>query len=439
MAVDYTKHSAYTTSKNTFTNLQKSAMAKDNAAHAQSIWSGTLSGASLGASVGGGVGAFFGGVLGALGGLVVGDIAGNSNEKEAYSDINSNITNNLLSAKKLQKSRNEQIVNANYLISSTRSSFESTYGKGAFSMLESTIQSLLDMDKTTAGQMKISELLGNLDSDSIIGQIETRILNTSLLAEEPNKDANGTILKAPDGSVSYTPTGGRINQSTLEALNSSYISLSDLGNQYVSYLYESILNGDNEIADTANQLSEQESYAIQELDQNIGELTLSNQQKFAELFLNQRSSNISNAQELGETQASAGASGIKASKASRTSANAQKLQADIANASYGIMLNSYKKSLELSIKSNQLSRAQVFYSYRQQMNSLKRQTINAYNQSMNEYLHGGTTQALTIGNAETEIDTYMAGAQAGKDFLTERGQKVSATFTRVDTTDTATR
>ena len=430
MAVDYTQLSAYTTSKNTFTDLQKNAMAKDDAAYAQSIWSGALSGASLGASVGGGWGAFFGALIGAMGGGIVGAIAGNPNEKQAYSDINSNITNNLLSAREQQKSRNEQIVNANYLISSTRSSFESTYGKGAFSMLESTIQSLLNMDQSTAGQKKISELLGNLDSDTIIGQIETRILNTDL--KNTQTDENGNVIGTTD-------IEGRINKSTLEALNSSYVSLSDLGNQYVSYLYESILNGDNEIADSAKQLSQQESYAIQELDQNIAELTLSNQQKFAELFLNQRSSNISNAQELGETQASAGASGIKASKASRTSANAQKLQADIANASYGIMLDSYKKSLESSIKSNQLSRAQVFYSYRQQMNSLKRQTINAYNQSMNEYLHGGTTQALTIGNAETDIDTYMAGAQAGKDFLTERGQKVSATFTRIDTTDTATR
>jgi outer membrane lipoprotein SlyB len=430
MAVDYTQHSAYSTSKNTFTDLQKNEKAKDNAAYAQSIWSGALSGASLGATLGGGFGAFMGAIVGAMGGGIVGAIAGNPNEKQAYSDINSNITNNLLSAREQQKSRNEQIANANYLISSTRSSFESTYGKGAFSMLESTIQSLLNMDQSTAGQKKISELLGNLDSDTIIGQIETRILNTDL--KNTQTDENGNV-------IGTTGIEGRINKSTLEALNSSYVSLSDLGNQYVSYLYESILNGDNEIADSAKQLSEQESYAIQELDQNIAELSLSNQQKFAELFLNQRSSNISNAQELGETQASAGASGIKASKASRTSANAQKLQADIANASYGIMLDSYKKSLESSIKSNQLSRAQVFYSYRQQMNSLKRQTINAYNQSMNEYLHGGTTQALTIGNAETEIDTYMAGAQAGKDFLTERGQKVSATFTRIDTTDTATR
>lgn len=430
MAVDYTQHSAYTTSKNTFTDLQKRAMAKDDAAYAKSIWSGAISGASLGASVGGGWGAFFGALIGAMGGGITGAIAGSSNEKQAYSDINSNITSNLLSAREQQKSRNEQIVNANYLISSTRSSFESIYGKGAFSMLESTIQSLLNMNQSTAGQKKISELLGNLDSDTIIGQIETRILNTDL--KNTQTDKNGNVIGTTD-------IEGKINKSTLEALNSSYVSLSDLGNQYVSYLYESILNGDNEIADSAKQLSQQESYAIQELDQNIGELTLSNQQKFAELFLNQRSSNISNAQELGETQASAGASGIKASKAARTSANAQKLQADIANASYGIMLDSYKKSLESSIKSNQLSRAQVFYSYRQQMNSLKRQTINAYNQSMNEYLHGGTTQALTIGNAETEIDTYMAGAQAGKDFLTERGQKVSATFTRIDTTDTATR
>ena len=430
MAVDYTQHSAYSTSKNTFTDLQKNAKAKDDAAYAQSIWSGVISGASLGATLGGGFGAFMGAIVGAMGGGIVGAIAGNPNEKQVYSDINSNITNNLLSAREQQKSRNEQIVNANYLISSTRSSFESTYGKGAFSMLESTIQSLLNMDQSTAGQKKISELLGNLDSDTIIGQIETRILNTDL--KNTQTDENGNVIGTTD-------IEGRINKSTLEALNSSYVSLSDLGNQYVSYLYESILNGDNEIADSAKQLSEQESYAIQELDQNIAELTLSNQQKFAELFLNQRSSNISNAQELGETQASAGASGIKASKASRTSANAQKLQADIANASYGIMLDSYKKSLESSIKSNQLSRAQVFYSYRQQMNSLKRQTINAYNQSMNEYLHGGTTQALTIGNAETEIDTYMAGAQAGKDFLTEMGQKVSATYTRIDTTDTATR
>lgn len=445
MAVDYTRLGSYSTTKNDYQKNLEAAAAQDGKearAARQSRWTSWI---SLGASIGGGaggVGAIFGAVAGLIGGgfyEVLGDHGKyNSAQLEAYNNINSLITTNINETVKSQQNRNNAIVSADYLINSTRSNFESTYGKGAFNMLESTIQSLLDMDQSTAGQMKMSSLIGGLTQDEIIGQIETRLMNTDLLAQ-PLKDENGEILKDDKGNTLYgEATGGRIDRDAINALNSAYIDISSLGNEYVQFLYDKIINSDTEIGDTAKQLSNSEAQSIAQLDQNISELALNNQQKFAELFLNQRSSNISNAQNLGETQASAGASGIRASKASRTSANAQRLQADIANASYGIMLNSYKKSLKADIESNKLSRAQVYYSYRQQMNSLKRQITSSINQSINSYLHGGAELADTIASDELDIDNSMAAVQAGKDFLTENGQTVNDTRKYIYTTNSAT-
>ena len=446
MAVDYTRLGSYSTTKNSYQknlDLAKDLDLKEKKQDRQNRFSAWI---SLGASIGGA-----GGVLGSMLGGIIGYVAGgihsgiaeqntayNSNQLEAFNNINGLITTNINETINAQQNRNSAIVSADYLISSTRSNFESTYGKNTFNMLESTIQSLLDMDQTTAGQKKMSSLIGGLTQDEIIGQIETRLMNTDLLAE-PLKDENGNILKDDNGNILYgEATGGRISKEGIDALNSAYIDISSLGNQYVQYLYNTILNSDTEIGDTAKQLSESEAQSIAQLDQNVSELAISNQQKFAELFLNQRSTNISNAQDLGETQASAGASGIKASKASRTSANAQKLQADIANASYGIMLNSYKKSLKASIENNQLSRAQVYYSSRQQMASLKRQLKSSINQSINSYLHGGAELADKIAGYETDIDESAAAVQAGKDFLTENNQTIDDTRKYIYTTNSAT-
>lgn len=426
--VNYTKNRSYTETKASTESLKKQTWTEAQTAFENKMLSSMGTGTAAGAGVGaifGPAGVVIGAVIGGALGWGAGVWAG-SNEKKAikekfYGDIQTNIATNKETARQTQVNRNDLITQSQYFVNSSKSNFISTYGRDSFNMLEATITSLLDMNSSTAGIQKASELLGGLQRDSIIGQIETRLMNQDYLVDENGNRA----------------TGG-LEQSQVEALNSVYIDVSDLGSQYVQYLYDSILTSDTEIGDKAKALSDNERMEIEQLDDNMKSLALSNQQKFAELFLNQRSSNVSNAQNLGEVEADSGASGIKASKSSRTSVNATKLGQDISNASYAILLESYQKQLEANIQSGNLSREQVYFSSRQQMAMLNRQIKNSVNQSINAYVHGSAEYIKDIGKAESDTDTYISAMEADKAFLEGEGRPVTKTSNYIYSTNSAT-
>lgn len=414
MAVDYTKVSTYSSKVKSYQDELSSAYEKDkktnNASGWNSVGSGALAGALAGATIGGPaglvVGVFGGAILGAWKHLFSGDSS--ENYDTAIANINNEIANNYAKAGELQYNRNNTIAEANYFMSQSTSSFISTYGRGTFNMLESTISALLDLNKTTEGSMRMSELLDGLQTDTIIGDINTRILQQNYLSA--TKDKDGNIIKDDQG---------RISQEKLDALYSSYVSLEDLGEAYISDLYNMIVNQDTAIGDSYRQLNQEELYQVETNQLSLEQTAESNAQKFSELFLNMRSSNISNAENLGSTEASSGASGIVASKHSRTSAISQRLKQDIANASYAILLKSYQSEMTSAIRSGQLQREQVGFQYSAQRASLRRQVISSYNEAINSYLHGGATYAKNIGDAESDIDVKIADAKAGEKSLEE--------------------
>lgn len=424
--VDYTKQRSYTETKSSTESLKKKAFDEGEAALNNSIWTGAGSGAVAGASIGAAFGEEgVGAIVGLLGGGFWGLFSGLEQEEaireKFYGQIESNVAANTEKARQTQYDRNNLITQSQYFVNSSKANFISTYGKDSFNMLEATITSLLDMNGSTAGIQKASELLGGLQRDTIIGQIETRLMNQDYLVDENGERA----------------TGG-LEQSQVEALNSVYIDVSDLGSQYVQYLYDSIFNADTEIGDTAKALSDDERMKIEQLDDDMKSLALSNQQKFAELFLNQRSSNVSNAQNLGEVEADSGASGIRASKSSRTSVNATKLGQDISNASYAILLESYQRQLEASIQSGNISREQVYFSSRQQMASLRRQVKASVNQAINSYVHGSAEYIKQIGQGESDTDDYISAAEADKQFLENSGREVNRETQYIYSTSSAT-
>lgn len=420
MAVDYTKTDVYQTYKNNADSNIKKAQKNDRKSWGQGILNRTLQGLSMGGSFNLGWWSLGAGAIGAVVGLA---------EKGNYTDyydnevksLNSDIATFTDAARTSQKNRNTLINNVDYYIGQTKSSFESSYGKNAFSMLESTIQSILDMDTTTYGQKKLSELIGGLNQDTIIGDIETRLLNTEL------KDENGKAVT------------GRVDYNTLLNMNSKYLDISSLGQYYVQSLYDAVFNSDTDIGDTAKQISQEQAFSLAESDQQFASIAMSNQEKFAELFLSARNSNISNAESIGETEAASGASGIKASQYSRTSANTSRLKADIANASYAIMLNSYKQNVKASIDSGNLSRSKAYFSTQQQINSLKRQLRTNVGESINNYFHTGASTALEIGEEERNVDDAMGTVAAAKKVLQENKGTSNESLKYIYTTSTATK
>lgn len=425
--VDYTKTNAYTkqkTSNDSAWAQAQTSLAKEALSNLlKYVGGGAATGASIGSvvpGIGTGIGAFVGAFIGMGGWLGDRIINGGKYDEQYYDALNKEITENTVKARSTQIERNDLISDAKYFVNSTKSNFVSTYGKDSFNMLEATIESFINMNSTTRGIERISNIVGGLQKDEIIGDINTRILDQSYVSYEGGKPS--TVLTSEQIDSLYT---------------SSY-SLASLGSHYIEYLYNSIVSNDSSIRDSVEEIEFNEEASIKELDSNIQSLVLSNQEKFSELFLNQRSSNISAAQALGEAEAEGGASGIKASRSARTNVNITKMNQDIAQASYAIVLNSYQKQLEASIASGQLSREQVYFSSRQQMKNLKRQIESGLNDTINSYVHGAASSFKEIGKKETDVDDYMSAVEANKKALEEHSQTVDNSKEYIYSTHSAT-
>lgn len=444
--VDYTQTNSYKTTyqstKDAYNETMKSAQKADDSDDLSSFLKYTSTGAGIGAAVGTVGGIFVGGLVGAgawVGRQLFKWLGGNSKTDEANTQFFTNINNNILAnteeARKLQVTRNQNIVDAKYLVNKTQSDFVNTYGQDSFNMLEATINTLFTMDSSTRGIENISSIIGGLQKDNIVTEIETRLMQQDYVGDyqkvknKDNKDVE--VFVTDENQNGFT-------KAQVDKMYSTSYSLASLGQQYVEYLYNSVVHSDTAVGLQAESLSQSERYELGELDDNIKSLVLSNQQKFSELFLNERSSNISAAQNLGEAEAAGGASGIKASKSARTSVNATRMSQDIANASYAIMLNSYQKQLEASIASGQLSREKVLYSYQNQMYSLKQQIKSSFNESLNSYLHGAVTSIKNIGEAEEQIDEYTGQIESDKQFLKDQKQSTSDDKQYIYSTHTAT-
>lgn len=414
MAVDYTVLDTYKDTRNTYKDSLKSAEDADN----QSMVSTTLAYASTGASLfggfGGGWGALIGGLVGGGIGALQALIAPTTIKRdELYATIRQKNNTYYNSALQTQTKRNDIITQAQYYVNKTRGTFESTYGKESLSMLESTISTLLNMGSTEDGNFRMSEILGGLQRDTIVGDIMTRLYTTNLKDKEYND--KGEVVSEKD-------LGGVMSEQQWQELSSQYLNLEQLGQYYISNLYESIVKSDTAFGEAAEQLSKSEKYASEKYELNLESTMANNANKFAELFLNMRNQNISNAQTMGKSEAESGASGIKASRSSRTSNQVAKLNQDIANASYAILYDQYRKQLSAEIKNGILTREQVGYQYASQREQLYRQIKESYQSSLNSWWEDTTKYATTIGNAETETDNYIAGAKAGEAFLAENNK-----------------
>jgi len=438
VAVDYTGRWTYKDTKNTYADLRSAAGEEDAQAEKSRRTSYASTGASIGSGIGtaagGGVGAAIGGILGALGGWLTGYFAGeldpiNTAKNKVYSQIRLQNQEYYNSALSTQTNRNEVITQAQYYVNKTRGNFEQTYGKESFSMLESTISALLNMSSTPDGNLRMSELLGGLKTDTIVGDIKTRLYSTDL--QDVKYDDDGK-------EISRTNLGGQIDEGKLQEISSQYLNLESLGKYYITSLYESIVKSDTSIGDSARQLSESEKYASEQLELNLESTMANNANKFAELFLNMRSQNISNAQKMGSSEAESGASGIKASRSSRTNNQLTKLNQDIANASYAILYDQYKKQLDIDIANGKISREQLGFQYFSQREQLYKQMKASYQSSLDSWWESTTKYAKTIGDAEVQTDDYMAGAKAGEDFIKRNEQTYDDSIRYIYSTGTAT-
>ncbi len=435
MAVDYTRRATYKDTTNAYKDSLKDAREEDYNSSVDKITKYASYGASFGTAIGSLVGfGGLGGLAGAGTGALVGVFANlidpiTSAQDKLYAQVRNLNVGYYNSALKTQTERNDVITQAKYYVNKAKGNFETTYGKESFSMLESTISTLLGMSNTEDGNIRMSEILGGLKQDTIVGDIVTRLYKTDL--NDVNYNDKGEV-------ISSTNLGGIMDESKLEELSSQYLNLETLGQYYISSLYESIVSSDTTFADSADDISRAERLAADQVNLDLESTMLNNATKFSELFLNMRSQNISDAQNMGETEAQSGASGIKASKSSRTANQVMKLNQDIASASYAILYTQYKKQLDLDIKNNKVTQEQVGFQYASQRRQLKKQTMSAYQSSLDSWWESTTAYAKSIGDSEVKTDDYMAAAKAGESLLKENKQDYDDSKRYIYSTGTAT-
>lgn len=402
MAVDYKKVNGYTQQKNLYEQQIKSSNKADTYAGDSDILSNTLSymgsGATLGASIGNGVGALVGGAGGFLVGLGVSafkSISGayNTNQISANNSINANITNYRALAESEQMNRNSLIASSKKYINQTKTSFNTTYGNGSYTILEQTLNTLMDIENGGDG-VRLTEVLLGMKEDTKIGDIETRILQQD-----------------------YDTKGGALTSEQLQSLREGYVPLDMLGNAYVNSLYSNLLKYDSAFTDSIKDTDRALNDSLRDIDKSIEYSTDTISSALSELFYNQELQNISNAETIGDIAVNESASGFRASSSSRIATRNAKLKQDIANATYAISVDKYITQLKQQADASNEGRINAYYNWNKTIRSAKQQLKNDYIQGIANLFDTTSSSITGIAESETSIDFSMAQAQAGIDAL----------------------
>lgn len=402
MAVDYKKVNGYTQQKNLYEQQIKSSYKADTYARDSDILSNTLSymgsGATLGASIGKGVGALVGGAGGFLVGLGVSafkSISGayNTNQISANNSINANITNYRALAESEQMNRNSLIASSKKYINQTKTSFNTTYGNGSYTILEQTLNTLMDIENGGDG-VRLTEVLLGMKEDTKIGDIETRILQQD-----------------------YDTKGGALTSEQLQSLREGYVPLDMLGNAYVNSLYSNLLKYDSAFTDSIKDTDRALNDSLRDIDKSIEYSTDTISSALSELFYNQELQNISNAETIGDIAVNESTSGFRASSSSRIATRNAKLKQDIANATYAISVDKYITQLKQQADASNEGRINAYYNWNKTIRSAKQQLKNDYIQGIANLFDTTSSSITGIAESETSIDFSMAQAQAGIDAL----------------------
>lgn len=407
MAVDYTKVNGYSQQKNLYDQQIKSANKADTYAGNNDIITNTLqytgTGASLGAGIGGVPGAFLGGAGGLLVGLGVSAFrafsgANDTNQRSANNVINSNITSYRANAETEQLNRNTLISQSKRYINQTKTSFNATYGSGSYSILEQTLNTLMDIESGGDGA-RLTEILLGMKEDTKIGDIETRILQQD-----------------------YVSDGGILTAEQLQSLKDGYVPLDMLGNAYVNSLYSNLLKYDSAFTDSIKDTDRELKEGLRSLDTSLEYSADTISSALSELFYNQELQNISYAENIGEVASDEGANGFRASSGSRIATRNTKLKQDIANASYAISVDKYINQLKQQAESSNEGRINAYYNWNRTIRDAKKQLRSTYLNGIAELFSTTVDSISGIAESETSIDFSMAQAQAGINALKEANE-----------------
>lgn len=271
-----------------------------------STLSGTLSGAAAGADAGsaaGPMGTLVGAVFGAVGGFAIG-IWGNNYE------VNNFIDQVKTSRNAITRERNTNIIDIQKSIADTRSNFDSTYGKGMFDQYDSLFMEILGMKYKDS----LSVILDSMQIDTVSGVIKSRLSG----------------------------------KATEEMLTGS-LSVSDINQEYLSYLKEQMRAQDTTFGIQMQSYALEDSQAWSSYYKSVGQASLQYAQQFASTFLNYRAENVEGETAMGKAALNQAASGIRQQGSGTSLTTMQQFQNDLSKVAQASMVKYLLKSYGYAI------------------------------------------------------------------------------------------
>ena len=427
MAINYSKTSTY---KDVYKNANRmwegyrEADSETNRQRSYGTWQkmvGTM-GSAIGMAEGGTAGSAIGETAGWLLGSAIagaGDALFGESWNEAWALFNGGISrtarrqgiNELISqrdkfvtaSKTTLSERNDVIRDLRANINLARNDYDMTYGKGSYDKIEQSVIGLLNLENTTA----LREVLSNMQEDKVANNIASRMLNYNIGSVDEN------------GNESVAMTGGNYTQEDINKFIESAISLSDLGNAYTNYLFDTYSNADTEFGDKAKALTTAQTQAIEDYEQSIGASNLDLSQQFASAFFNYREQNITGEEQLGRAQAEQSSSGIRTTSRTATGSKMQKVRNDIARASYLSTLKYLTNRLTASYKNLETTRSRTFKAIEDNRILMRRQMSADVTNRINSIFRGYGQGANEAGGKEKATDLYVSSAYGYNQTISE--------------------
>lgn len=343
--------------------------------------SGTLAGAATGAAAGsaaGPMGALIGAAVGAIGGLI-GGLWGNKTE------VNNFIDQVKTSRNAITRERNTNIIDIQKSIADTRSNFDSTYGKGMFDQYDSLFMEILGMkDKDS-----LSAILDSMQIDTVSGVINSRLSD----------------------------------KATEEMLTGS-LSVSDINQEYLSYLQEQMRAQDTTFGIQMQSYAMEDSQAWSSYYKSVGQANLQYAQQFASTFLSYRAENVAGETAMGKATLNQAASGIRQQSSGTSLTTMQQFQNDLSKVAQASTVKYLLKSYGYAIDN---ATDNVIYQSYQRRQNIKASTSQQLSNLIAQYNAQNSENSkayMEMVDEETAVDLandMIADANANRSGISNWG------------------
>ncbi len=327
--------------------------------------------ATAGAAMGGWIGGLIGGGLG----IIFGGLFSNNKSKiDKYQNEQRQYR------KETTRERNQMIIASNLLISNTRSTFDSKYGKGMFDQYDDIFMNILGQPASSS----LSDLFSNMQIDKVSGVINSRL-------------------------------AGKVSDDVL----SSSLNVTDINETYLEYLKEQLRAQRNTAFGISMQTETmKDQYAWESYYDQVSQQSLQYAQQFESAFMSNRQENISGQQSMGEASLAQATSGIRQEGSGTTLTAMQQFQNDLSSVAQASVLKKQMQMAGLELENLQSNQIYNSYVIRQGMRQSTQQQLDSLVSAYNEY-HGSATQYyIGMVDREAAVDQFNANISEA-----ERGRK----------------